>query len=728
MLGTVTLSDGTTLDAPTAAALAPIDSHLGTGVKLSVTDTAAAIDAAASGLGTLVGDDRISSITSDDQTVANVLAYGATLATLGAKATISDSAAHVSAHLDALEPLSVGGGSGVVTQITLTDGGTPDIALSVQQITSDADVLGRISGAYNYAITDTASDIAADLGAGGSSQILTRASAVDTITVSDADTLTLTAATLLATGVDDSGTSALTKLTGGVGVAVTGVTVLDFAGIDLLTVAPSSFAVADSSGHIATDLELGGSSALLAHRSSITGITATGTITLNYATASAAHVNDGGGSIFSMIANASLDVTGVPVTDIASLFTTGVHASSITVSDTAGQITTDLETTSPVLVEYISQISAITVSPSGAVTLDADHALAGGVDGSAGSVFGKMSGGTLAVTGAAVDQLNDLHALYHVPDSVAVSDTVSAIETDLMLGASSLLETYASDPMVTAIAATDGPVVLDDSYVSAVADALALLPADSLQIENVPVTNIASVAGLGALLSMSVSDSAAHVKTDLLLDGSSELALHHALISSVAITGGPISLTDAQALAAASTALALLPLDSLLVTGVGVGDIASIAALAALSSMAVSDTSGAIDGDLILGASSVLEQNHTAITGITFSSGSSVALTDTQAELVLAALALLPASSLTVSNVSLSDIPTIIALSALSSMTVQDASGTIHDDLILGASSVLEQDNPQITGISFSSGSSVALTDTQAELVSLHWLCCPTAV
>ena len=193
VLGTVTLSDGTALDAPTAAALAPIDSHLGNGVKLSVSDTAAAIDAAASGLGTLVGDDRISSITSDDQTVANVLAYGATLATLGAKATISDSAAHVSAHLDALEPLSVGGGSGVVTQITLTDGGTPDIALSVQQITSDADVLGRISGAYNYAITDTASDIAADLGAGGSSQILTRASAVDTITVSDANTLTLTA-------------------------------------------------------------------------------------------------------------------------------------------------------------------------------------------------------------------------------------------------------------------------------------------------------------------------------------------------------------------------------------------------------------------------------------------------------------------------------------------------------------------------------------------------------
>ncbi len=44
-------------------------------------------------------------------------------------------------------------------------------------------------------------------------------------------------------------------------------------------------------------------------------------------------MNDGAGSVFSKMPGATLDVTGVPVTNVVGLFTTGVHASSITVTD-----------------------------------------------------------------------------------------------------------------------------------------------------------------------------------------------------------------------------------------------------------------------------------------------------------------------------------------------------------------------------------------------------------
>jgi hypothetical protein len=227
VLGTVTLSDGTAVDAATAAALAQIDGHLGNDVTFSVADTAEAIADAATGLGTMNDAGRLSSIVAGNESVADVLTYGATLASLGANATIDDSAAHVSAHLDALELLS--GDGGVVTGITLSDGGTPDITLSLLQLTSDATVLGLISSGFNYAIDDTSAHIAADLGDGGSSHILTLGSAVDTVTVSDSDTLTLTATTLLATGVDHDVNSALAKLVEGTSVAVTGATIADFA-------------------------------------------------------------------------------------------------------------------------------------------------------------------------------------------------------------------------------------------------------------------------------------------------------------------------------------------------------------------------------------------------------------------------------------------------------------------------------------------------------------------
>ena len=339
-------------------------------------------------------------------------------------------------------------------------------------------------------------------------------------------------------------------------------------------------------------------------------------------------MNDGAGSVFSKMPGATLDVTGVPVTNVVGLFTTGVHASSITVTNSAGDIAGDLDGASPTLLTYISQISLITVSPSGTITLDADHALANGVDAGAGSVFGKMSGGTLAVTGALVGQLDALHALHQAPASVAVSNSASNIEDDLMDGATSLLETYAADGMVTAIATTGGPVILDDAYiVPAISAALERLSADSLQVTDVPVANIVTTSDLGAFASMTVSDNAASIQGDLVSDGAHLLETDHAKITSIAVSSGVVTLDYADA-SAAPYAFALLSSGSLSVTAVPVTGIASLAAITALSGMNVADSAAAIATDLRLGAeSSEIDLNAAKITGVTVT-GSNAAAAD----------------------------------------------------------------------------------------------------
>ena len=212
---------------------------------------------------------------------------------------------------------------------------------------------------------------------------------------------------------------------------------------------------------------------------------------------------------------------------------------------------------------------------------------------------------------------------------------------------------------------------------------------------------------------MTVQDSTGTIHSDLILGASSVLEQNHATITGISFSSGTaVSLTDTQA-ELVLPALALLPASSLTVSNVSIANVPAIAALSSLTSMTVQDATGTIHTDLLKGANSVLEENAGFITGITYSSGIAIALTDSQAELVLAALATLPASSLTVSAVSIADLPAIGALSALSSMTVSDSAGNIKADLILDASSQLAAYHSAITGVTVTGGP-ISLTDAQA--------------
>ena len=91
------------------------------------------------------------------ESVAMVLA-----APPSAAVTVTDSAAAVQGSLNALQGLVAGGD---ISGITLTDQGTPSLAISATQASADAGVLGKISGSYGLAVTDSMANVLSNIGA-----------------------------------------------------------------------------------------------------------------------------------------------------------------------------------------------------------------------------------------------------------------------------------------------------------------------------------------------------------------------------------------------------------------------------------------------------------------------------------------------------------------------------------------------------------------------------------
>ena len=308
---------------------------------------------------------------------------------------------------------------------------------------------------------------------------------------------------------------------------------------------------------------------------------------------------------------------------------------------------------------------------------------------------------------ADIPTINGLSALV----SMTVQDAAGTIQTDLGQGANSALQQ--NNTGITGITFSGGTsVALTDTQAELVPAALALLPTNSLTVNDVSLTDVPTIAALASLAGMTVLDNAASVQTDLLEGASSVLEQSAGVITGISFSSGTsIALTDAQA-EPVLAALAHLPAGSLTVSAVSVADVPAIDALSALAGMTVSDSTSNIQTDLIKGASSALQHNAGAITGVAYSSGTSIALTDAQAELALAALANLPANSLTISGVTVADVPTIAGLAALTNMSVSDAVGTVQTDLSSGTPALVAN-HGKISGITLTGGTTLTLTVAQ---------------
>ncbi len=620
-LGTITLADGNTQTAATAAALAPLDSHFAPNTLLTATGNAAAIAANEAGLLLLASDGHLAGVVVANTSVADATANEAALNALPASVTISDSAANVDAGLGALSQLAG------LSAITLTDGGIPTLAMGIATFAADAPVLAKIVSPYTVAIADTAADIESDLAAGPASMLAAHAGQIGTVTVTDGQPVMLTQAQILSPGIDDSPSAALSHFTGTL--QVSGVDIAHIAQVLTLPTHPVSITVLDTGADISADLAQGNVSQLLAAAPYITHITASdgGPVTLTASQVLFPGVDDSASSALAKLSDTSLVVTGAAISQLASLENLQVTPTAIAVSDTAADIAADLASPSPALLANLASINLIDVSDGQPIALTEAQALEAGVDGGLGSVMSKIPDAQFTVSGVDVGHLTQVLGLPVAPESVAITDTAAHFNSGIA--------TIAADiGQISSITITGGPapeLSANEALLAHIDDgAGSVIDRLAGHTFNVFGATVAQLAPLVSLpdtpAAIAVADSSADIVADL-LSGNSSLAADLNLISYVAVNHGTLTLTDFQAETILNTPSLdavmhrLLPGTTVAVTGVPVADLAGLATAGwPHVSVAVTDSAANIAADLNASQSS-LATNSAALSGVTLSAG-----------------------------------------------------------------------------------------------------------
>jgi hypothetical protein len=766
-LGTITLSDGTTVSASTAALLSPLASHLGNGVALTVAGTAAQVAANLAGLESLNNAGHLLTVAVVNDTVADIVQNAAALNALPASVTITDSAAAVDTGLEGLAGITG------LQSISLTDGGTPALTMTLATLGAYAGVLSKITSPYTIDISDTPADLAADLALGADGVLAAHFGQTGLITSSTAQPLVLTQAQVLTSGVNSGANAILGHFAGTLD--VTGVDVAHLAAVTGGVKTPSSIAIADSSADIAADLA-SGSSVLAAEAALIGSIGVTGgTLTLTDAEADTILGSQALDAVMGKLAaNTIVVVTGVPVAGVAALAASGWPHVSLAVSDTAGDIAADLASGSSVLTSHAAAISGVALNGNATVNMAQLTALTGAgvaTDGFTLSVDDTSS----AITGniGALQALGGALGTMTLSDGTTVSASTAAelapVATHLGLGVE-LTVTGTASQVNAHLAALEtvqsaghlGTVEVSGTVASVVPYAAALnaLPASVVITDNAADVNagLAGLAGIAGLQSISlndggtpalpmalatlgayagvlakitspyvidITDSQADIAADLALGSDGLMASHLSQIGTITTSNGqPLVLSQALLLqsgvnSGASPILGQFS-GTLDATGVDVADLATIAAgTHAPAAIAVSDTGADIAADLALGAESVLLGHLSSISSITARDSANVTLTATQAlvagvdDSAHSAIGLLAGANLVVTQARVNQLAGLAALHvAPSSIAVSDTAATLSAALASG-NSLLVTELANISSVTVDDGLPIILTESQ---------------
>ncbi|HEY1933953.1 MAG TPA: hypothetical protein VGG99_18230 [Acetobacteraceae bacterium] len=612
-----------------------------------------------------VSDDH-SAITTDLQSGASSelelkAAQISTITVTGGAVSLTD--AQAQQVTDALAKLS--DGSLIVTGASVTNAGT----------------YGGMTALLSMTVSDNESNVHQDLVADTSAlETYAAAGTLTGITVTDAS-LPLTDQQA------ENVLHALGILGGGQGLTVSGVSVANLSNIGGLG-ALTSMTVTDEASAIHDDLVKNTTSDLFIYRSHI------GVITVNDGPVEilGTEQNHVQYAALALLPSGSLVMDGVLVTNAATVagLTGLIH---MTVSDTGGAVQTDLSTGGHDLETHFAKIQSITVSSQ--VTLGGNYAA---VDMDA---LGLLAGSdTLVVTNVLAANVGAVAAL-NALDHMTVSDTNADIANNI-----TILEQYATSISTIAISG-GGAVSLAGSAAALAMDALAKLPAASLIVTDALATQVGALGALTSLQTMTITDTGSDIAGAL-----PAIAEYSSQITGITITSGTIELEYSVA-ALVLSALAAMPTGSVTVDDVPIGHITDITGIGtALSSMTVTSDGGTISIDLANGLGSAIESNISSITTINVSSGS-VSLTDTEADLVLGALAVLQTGSTTITGVPVgTDIPAFYAYASVASMTISDSASNVQTDLISGG--LIETAVSKIASIDIGGGT-VALTDGQAD-------------
>ena len=662
----VQVTDGSALSGAVAAGLSPLASKL-TGPAIAVADSAANIDANVSALHNLGAH---VAVTVTDSAAA-VGADAADFATLGAALTIALTNVGPVTAAVASELSSLAARLAIGTSLSVSDT-TANIVTQASALTSLGTALGTLtlSGGNAVSVTQAASLLALQnhLGTGvqlavtGNTAAITANAAALSSLQSDgrlgsltdsgdsASTVVAAASTLNALGaqvnVSDtqanilSNVSALGGLTGLSTVTVTDTSQPSFAlSLSQYSADASvlgritnvhSFAITDTASVLEADLA--------SSNPVLTGITAPLSLAVSggapLVLSQVVAITPAVASVLSGFSG-TLQVTGVDVAHLSAVF--ALSPNSVTMADSTANIGADLASGSSAILAHISAISAITAGGGGNISLTASQALSAHVDDNANSVFGKMSGAGLVVTGASVAQVSSLLGLYTAPSTVAVNDTAANIiaaltnpSSAILTSPNAILTLHVSDG--AAIVLTEAQDVAAGVNDSATA-ALSKVSGAAIDVTGVTAAQLGTVEGQARVADqISLSDTGANISAAL-----STLLSDRANLGPITITSGVVSLSVAQATTAhvadgAGSLVSLLPNHGYAVSGATVAQIATLIALAqAPATIAVSDTSANVAADLA-GSSSQIAAHAAGVTV----AGGTLSLSDAQAHAIIA--------------------------------------------------------------------------------------------
>ena len=540
--------------------------------SLTVSDTAANIGTNIAALETLATGTKLASVTLTDtgtptlaltaaQYAADTAALGkitntsynlsisgvaaANAATTAAAAhvtsiTVSDTAANVLANITTLETLATGT---ALSSITLTDGTTPTLALTSTQDSADSAVLGKITSAYNLtvsnvlaanaasvatqahfaseAISDTAADFVTSI---SSLETLAAAGKITTIAFTDSTTPTIT----LTAAQQTADADALAKITSTYNLVVLGGTVT--AAVAATTTMVVS--VSDTAANVLTYLSQLQTQTVAGRITAITftdGTTPTLALTAAQLTADA--------TVLGKISSAyNLSVSGVTAANAATV-AGQAHVTSISVSDMGANVLANIAALETLATG--TELSSITLTDGTTPTL-ALTAAQYAADTAALAKIGSAY--NLSISGVTAANASTVAGAAHVT-AVTVSDTAANVLTNM-----TALETLATGTKLSSIALTDGTTpTLSLTATQYAADAAALgkiSSAYNLSISGVTAANASTIAGAAHVTSVTVSDTAVNVVTNI-----AALQSIGSKLSSITLTdsGTPtLSLTAAQ--------------------------------------------------------------------------------------------------------------------------------------------------------------------------------------
>ena len=634
-IGTITLSDGNTQAATEAAALALLDRHLGAGIMITVTGTAADVAMSQGGLAILGDDNRLAAVLVMNTTVSDVAGQTATLNAFSASVSIRDSAVNVDAGLTALSQVNN------LQSISLTDSGTATLSMTVASLASSAATLAKITTPYTITIDDTAAHITADLASGVASAIIGHLGQIAQVQTNDSQPVMLNQAQLLASNIDDGPRSALAILTGTL--HAVDVDVAHLAQVASLAHPPTSVAVAASSADISQDLALGDSSIILGCLSVLSRIDVSDGQAVSLTAEQLLHagVDDGPHSALGLMSSPVLAVTGASVADLSQLAMLYAAPATISVADTAANLSADLASGNSAIVADLPTIVLISVTNGMTISLSEQQVLAAGVDDSINSALAKAPGARLAVDHVTAADIAMILGLSSAPSTISITDTAAHIVSSLdgvlsNLGAIASIDVSAGTIALSAgealeAHADDGPGSFIDRLAGHAFDVV------GASIRQLPM--LTSLPCAPAMIS--VNDSCSNIIGDL-QSGHSLLEAAIGSLGVVSVTHGTLTMTDAQAYAILTSP----SLDAVMghlasgttvaVTGVPISDLAAIASSSwSHVTVAVLDDASAIAADLA-SQNPVLQGYLAAESSVTLSAGGVIGAT------ALTAMAALP--------------------------------------------------------------------------------------